>query len=107
MFVRTIQRKSSHRNIAVQIVESYRNDKGQPRQRILRHIGTAPEGEVLAVKAIGAQRDGEDAEVIAIVACELLRLLYWPPIALMMTINPFQLAMPALWSGSRMGCRLS
>ena len=47
MFVRTIQRKSSHRNIAVQIVESYRNDKGQPRQRILRHIGTAPEGEVL------------------------------------------------------------
>ena len=47
MFVRTIQRKSSHRNVAVQIVESYRNDKGQPRQRILRHIGTAPEGEVL------------------------------------------------------------
>ena len=47
MFVRTIQRKSSHRNIAVQIVESYRNDKGQPRQRILRHIGTAPEVEVL------------------------------------------------------------
>ena len=27
MFVRTIQRKSSHRNVAVQIVESYRNDK--------------------------------------------------------------------------------
>ena len=47
MFVRTIQRKSSHRNIAVQIVESYRNDKGQPRQRILRHIGTAPDGEAL------------------------------------------------------------
>ena len=47
MFVRTIQRKSSHRNIAVQIVESYRNEKGQPRQRILRHMGTAPEGEVL------------------------------------------------------------
>ena len=47
MFVRTIQRKSSHRNVAVQIVESYRNDKGQPRQRILRHMGTAPEGEVL------------------------------------------------------------
>ena len=47
MFVRTIQRKSSHRNIAVQIVESYRNDKGQPRQRILRHMGTAPEGEAL------------------------------------------------------------
>ena len=47
MFVRTIQRKSSHRNVAVQIVESYRNDKGQPRQRILRHIGTAPDGEAL------------------------------------------------------------
>ena len=47
MFVRTIQRKSSHRNITVQIVESYRNDKGQPRQRILRHVGTAPEGEAL------------------------------------------------------------
>ena len=47
MFVRTIKRKSSHRNIAVQIVESYRNDKGQPRQRILRHMGTAPEGEPL------------------------------------------------------------
>ena len=47
MFVRTIKRKSSHRNIAVQIVESYRNDKGQPRQRILRHMGTAPEGEAL------------------------------------------------------------
>ena len=31
MFVRTIKRKSSHRNIAVQIVEPYRNDKGQPR----------------------------------------------------------------------------
>ena len=29
MFVRTIQRKSSHRNIAVQIVESYRNNKAQ------------------------------------------------------------------------------
>ena len=47
MFVRTIKRKSSHRNIAVQTVESYRNDKGQPRQRILRHMGTAPEGEAL------------------------------------------------------------
>ena len=47
MFVRTIQRKSSHRNIAVQIVESYRNDKGQPRQRIMRHIKHRPEGEVL------------------------------------------------------------
>ena len=35
MFVRTIQRKSSHRNIAVQIVESYRNNKGQPRQRMV------------------------------------------------------------------------
>ena len=47
MFVRTIKRKSSHRNIAVQIVESYRNEKGHPRQRILRHMGTAPEGEPL------------------------------------------------------------
>ena len=47
MFVRTIKRKSSHRNIAVQIVESYRNEKGQPRQRILRYMGTAPEGEAL------------------------------------------------------------
>ena len=47
MFVRTIKRKNSHRNIAVQIVESYRNEKGQPRQRILRYMGTAPEGEAL------------------------------------------------------------
>ena len=47
MFVRTIKRKSSHRNIAVQIVESYRNENGHPRQRILRHMGTAPEGEPL------------------------------------------------------------
>ena len=59
MFVRTIKRKSSHRNIAVQIVESYRNEKGQPRQRILRHIGTAPEGEVLEQLKILAQSEME------------------------------------------------
>ena len=59
MFVRTIKRKSSHRNIAVQIVESYRNDKGQPRQRILRHIGTAPEGEVLEQLKLLAQSEME------------------------------------------------
>ena len=59
MFVRTIKRKSSHRNVAVQIVESYRNDKGQPRQRILRHIGTAPEGEVLEQLKLLAQSEME------------------------------------------------
>ena len=52
MFVRTIKRKNSHRNIAVQIVES---DKGQPRQRILRHMGTAPEGEAGAVEAANSE----------------------------------------------------
>ena len=59
MFVRTIKRKSSHRNIAVQIVESYRNDKGQPRQRILRHMGTAPEGEALEQLKLLAQSEIE------------------------------------------------
>ena len=46
MFVRTIKR-STTRNIAVQIVESYRNDHGQPRQRIVRHMGSVPAGRAL------------------------------------------------------------
>ena len=43
----------------MQIVEPYRNDKGQPRQRILRHIGTAPEGEVLEQLKLLAQSEME------------------------------------------------
>ena len=62
-----------------------------PRQRILRHIA-APEGEVLKVKAIGAARKMRKYELPV-----LLRL------AADRAINPFQLAMPALWSGSRSG----
>jgi transposase len=40
MYVRTKTTKNSKKR-SVQIVESYRNEKGQPRQRIVRHLGTA------------------------------------------------------------------
>ncbi len=46
MFVRTVpQRKTGHR--AVQVVESYRNEQGRPRQRILHYVGCVPEGPAL------------------------------------------------------------
>ena len=105
MFVRTIQRKSSHRNVAVQIVESYRNDKGQPRQRILRHMGTAPEGEALE-------------QLKRIAHSEMEKMLKYKPLPLlpmtteasilaadppMMTIGPFLSAMRELWWASSYG----
>jgi transposase len=40
MFIRTKTTKNSKKR-SVQIVESYRNEKNQPRQRIVRHLGTA------------------------------------------------------------------
>ncbi len=46
MFIRTVpQRKTGHH--AVQVVESYRNQDGKPRQRILRYLGCAPKGPAL------------------------------------------------------------
>lgn len=45
-FVRTVKRPHTP-NIGVQIVESRRNEKGQPRQRIIRNMGSAPPGEAL------------------------------------------------------------
>ncbi len=41
MFVRELKRKTT-KNISVQIVESYRNEQGQPRLRIVRHMGSVP-----------------------------------------------------------------
>ncbi|AQQ10122.1 Transposase [Sedimentisphaera cyanobacteriorum] len=40
MFIRVKTSKNSPKQ-SVQIVESYRNEKNQPRQRIVRHLGTA------------------------------------------------------------------
>ncbi len=40
MFIRVNTSKNSPKR-AIQIVESFRNDKGQPRLKIIRHIGTA------------------------------------------------------------------
>ena len=51
MFIRTVERQTT-KNIAVQIVESYRNRKGQPRQRILRHMGSVPPEAVPALKKL-------------------------------------------------------
>ena len=45
-FVRTVERPHT-KNIGVQIVESRRDDKGRPRQRIIRNMGSAPPGEPL------------------------------------------------------------
>ena len=39
MYVRELRRKTTQ-NIAVQIVESYRNQDGQPRVRIIQHMGS-------------------------------------------------------------------
>ena len=46
MFVRTVKRKNTE-NLGVQIVESYRNSQGKPRQRIVRNMGSAPPGDAL------------------------------------------------------------
>ena len=46
MFVRQIRRRHTP-NIVVQIVESYRNEHRQPRQRLIRSMGSAPEGPAL------------------------------------------------------------
>ncbi len=46
MFVRTVpQRKTGHR--AVQVVESYRNQEGKPRQRVIAYLGCVPPGPAL------------------------------------------------------------
>jgi len=47
MFIRTKTTKNSKKR-SVQIVESYRNEKNQPRQRIVRHLGTAMTDQELA-----------------------------------------------------------
>ncbi|MDE2645494.1 MAG: IS1634 family transposase [Bacteroidota bacterium] len=46
MFVRILRRKTT-KNVGVKIVENYRNKRGQHRQRIIRHMGSVPEGKPL------------------------------------------------------------
>ncbi len=46
MWVRELKRKTT-KNVAVQIVRNYRNDQGKPRLKIVRHMGSAPEGPAL------------------------------------------------------------
>ena len=46
MFVRTLRRKTT-KNVSVQIVYGYRNAEGKPRLKIVRHMGSAPEGMAL------------------------------------------------------------
>lgn len=46
MFVRTIRRKTTQ-NITVQIVASVREPGKGPRQKIIKHMGSAPEGPLL------------------------------------------------------------
>ena len=46
MYIRTKTSKNSPRQ-TVQIVESFINDKGQPRQRIVQHLGVAFDDEQL------------------------------------------------------------
>ncbi|MXZ04394.1 MAG: hypothetical protein F4Y90_02540, partial [Rhodothermaceae bacterium] len=46
MFVRKLKRKTTQ-NIAVQIVRNDRTKDGKVRQKIVRHMGTAPEGPAL------------------------------------------------------------
>ena len=41
---------------AIQIIESFRNEKGQPRQKIVRHLGTAlTDKEVEAIEKLRAK----------------------------------------------------
>jgi len=46
MFVRELRRETT-KNVGVKIVENYRNKDGETRQRIIRHMGSVPEGEPL------------------------------------------------------------
>jgi len=46
MFVRELRRKTT-KNVGVKIVENYRNKDGETRQRIIRPMGSVPEGEPL------------------------------------------------------------
>ena len=46
MYIRTKTSKNSPRK-TIQIVESFINDKGQPRQRIVQHLGVAFDDEQL------------------------------------------------------------
>ena len=46
MWIRELRRKTT-RNVAVQIVRNYRNEKGKPCLEIVRHMGSVPEGEAL------------------------------------------------------------
>ena len=104
MFVRTIQRKSSHRNIAVQIVESYRNNKGQPRQRILRHMGTAPEGEALEqLKRIAHSEMEKMRKYKPLPLLPVTTEASILAVAMMMTISPLLSAMRELWWASSYG----
>lgn len=54
MFVKKLKRKTT-KNIGVQIVRSYRNAEGKSRQKIIRHMGSAPPGELLEVLVQAAE----------------------------------------------------
>ena len=56
LFVRKLKRKTT-RNIAVQIVRTERTKAGKVRQKIVRHMGTAPEGPVLDALVQIAERE--------------------------------------------------
>ena len=56
MFVRTVDPKKG-RNVVVQIVRSYRNALGQPRQELIESMGSAPPGPALdALKEAAEKR---------------------------------------------------
>ena len=59
MFVRTVTRKHSV-NVSVQIVESFRNDDGKPRQRIIEHMGSVRPGSAVdALRRLAEKRKRE------------------------------------------------
>ena len=59
MFVRTVARKHTV-NVSVQIVESFRNDDGKPRQRIIEHLGSVRPGPALdALRRLAEKRKFE------------------------------------------------
>ena len=74
MFIRTLSRRTT-RNHAVQILESYRDPQGRPRQRILRHVGTAEPGP--ALDALLAVAELEKARLL-----EARRPALFPPATL-------------------------
>ena len=74
MFIRTLARRTT-RNHAVQILESYRDAQGRPRQRILRHVGTAEPGP--ALDALLAVAELEKARLL-----EARRPALFPPATL-------------------------